>query len=354
METESHIFVKETGDFNNNDFEIICEKMDSSFSDVDIELYDTFIFEYSDSDAYEFGNEEVASDFSLFESYCDINNIVKTDTNMPYELDDKKNLDISPSTSPFDTHNFPTSVNDISTWLDGDKYIFASTEESNQANTSVECDQVNTVIPEIKIKQEIDTSTSEENDEESEEDSYEARYLQPPPKRQRLQNRKYSSTDSDSDEDWDPESVSNNDYREKNQMPKKKSLGISRRKPNPIPQRRAPGTKQKITQWIVGLLRDPRYNPKVLTWLDEKVGMFQIKDTAAYAKLWGKVKGNPNMTYEKLSRAMRYSYKNQELHMVPELRLTYKFGKNMVDFRAKDSSDPNFEKIHRKQQPKSC
>ena len=61
--------------------------------------------------------------FSLFESYCDINNIVKTDTNMPYELDDKKNLDISPSTSPFDTHNFPTSVNDISTWLDGDKYI---------------------------------------------------------------------------------------------------------------------------------------------------------------------------------------------------------------------------------------
>ena len=68
---------------------------------------------------------------------------------MPYELDDKKNLDISPSTSPFDTHNFPTSVNDISTWLDGDKYIFASTEESNQANTSVECDQVNTVTPEI-------------------------------------------------------------------------------------------------------------------------------------------------------------------------------------------------------------
>ena len=79
---------------------------------------------------------------------------------MPYELDDKKNLDISPSTSPFDTHNFPTSVNDISTWLDGDKYIFASTEESNQANTSVECDQVNTVTPEIKIKQEINTSTS--------------------------------------------------------------------------------------------------------------------------------------------------------------------------------------------------
>ena len=79
---------------------------------------------------------------------------------MPYELDDKKNLDISPSTSPFDTHNFPTSVNDISTWLDGDKYIFASTEESNQANTSVECDQVSTVTPEIKIKQEINTSTS--------------------------------------------------------------------------------------------------------------------------------------------------------------------------------------------------
>jgi len=73
-----------------------------------------------------------------------------------------------------------------------------------------------------------------------------------------------------------------------------------------------------------------------------------IKDTDKYASLWGQVKQNKNMTYEKLSRAMRYSYKNNELKTVREQRLTYKFGPNMVNFRAKDPSDPNFEKIKSK------
>merc|ERR1719429_704346 len=90
----------------------------------------------------------------------------------------------------------------------------------------------------------------------------------------------------------------------------------------PTPQRRAPGTTLKITQWIVILLRDPEYNPSVITWHDEKKGIFMIKDTDKYASLWGKVKDNNKMTYEKLSRAMRYSYKNNELKTVRGLKLT--------------------------------
>jgi len=58
------------------------------------------------------------------------------------------------------------------------------------------------------------------------------------------------------------------------------------------------------------------------------------------------VKHNTNMTYEKLSRAMRYSYRNDELEMVPEQRLTYRFGASMADWRALDSDDPNFERRH--------
>ena len=58
------------------------------------------------------------------------------------------------------------------------------------------------------------------------------------------------------------------------------------------------------------------YNPSVITWQDEKKGIFMIKDTDKYASLWGKVKDNNKMTYEKLSRAMRYSYKNNELNFL--------------------------------------
>ena len=55
------------------------------------------------------------------------------------------------------------------------------------------------------------------------------------------------------------------------------------------------------------------------------------------------VKKNPAMNYEKLSRAMRYYYRNKEIEMVKGERLTYKFGPNMRDFRAKDRTDPNFQ-----------
>ena len=70
-------------------------------------------------------------------------------------------------------------------------------------------------------------------------------------------------------------------------------------------QQRAPGTKLKITQWLVTRLRDPASNPSVITWEEEERGVFRVEDSAMLAKLWGEVKENRKMTYEKLSRAMR-------------------------------------------------
>ena len=65
------------------------------------------------------------------------------------------------------------------------------------------------------------------------------------------------------------------------------------------------------------------------------------------------VKKNPAMNYEKLSRAMRYYYRNKEIEMVKGERLTYKFGPNMRDFRAKDRNDPNFQ-LKRKWSAMQC
>lgn len=57
------------------------------------------------------------------------------------------------------------------------------------------------------------------------------------------------------------------------------------------------------------------------------------------AKIWGKMKQNDNMTFEKFSRAMRYHYRQGVLVSVPTARLVYQFGKNGPDFR---TSNPNF------------
>jgi len=243
----------------------------------------------------------------------------------------------SPS-SPFDTNNFPTSVNDISNLIEIEpKFKFDNFYMSDRNSLEESYD---IIVPVIKVEEFV---VDDENIEEEKEPSVDKNLLQASKRRHQ---RKYSSTDdTESDEEWEPEEPKQ--FRRKKSSSRRISICRSPSQ-RPVPQRRSPGTKLKITQWIVELLRNPKYNPKVITWVDEKCGVFMIKDTATYAKLWGKIKHNDNMTYEKLSRAMRYSYKNDELRMVPEQRLTYKFGENMINFRAENPEDPNLELIHKK------
>jgi hypothetical protein len=184
-------------------------------------------------------------------------------------------------------------------------------------------------------------------------------------KRSRRRPRTFSpdSSESDNDSDYDPAEdqprkvnkvkrrshkkmrISDDESEEFDSEEEKPSLKMKRvPSRHPIPQQRKKGRNDKITQWIVSLLRSPATNPSLITWEDEAAGRFKITDSAKYAKMWGEVKQNPEMDYEKLSRAMRYSYKNQELEMVKGVRLTYKFGPNMRDWRAKDRTNPNFEK----------
>jgi len=97
----------------------------------------------------------------------------------------------------------------------------------------------------------------------------------------------------------------------------------------------------KISRWLVTLLRDPNCNPSVITWIRPEEGIFKIVHSGKLAILWGKKKGNPNMDYSKLSRAMRYYYKTGELEVVNS-RLTYRFGDRMTNWKPINASDPNF------------
>jgi hypothetical protein len=258
----------------------------------------------------------------------------------------------------YDTEGFPMTVFDMEEMIKIEDIKIEKTEEDSlninnpHLNILEAGEVIQTLMVPVIVKTEEDKeylrykSDSEESqtsecsarslsvsscvsltEEEEEEDS-------PPedpkcwPSRVRRQPRRYSTEESDLD--WEPEEdpparkkpVQSGGRRKPGRFPVRREVREAVRAP--VPQRRKSGTK-KITQWILTLLRDPEYNPRVVSWDNEKEGVFFINDTALYAKMWGKKKNNPTMNYEKLSRAMRYYYKNGELSAVDK-RTTYQFG----------------------------
>lgn len=61
-----------------------------------------------------------------------------------------------------------------------------------------------------------------------------------------------------------------------------------------------------LWEFIYSTLQNGRFNPSIIKWEDEAIGKFRFVHSEKFAKLWGSVKNNDNMNYEKLSRAMRY------------------------------------------------
>jgi hypothetical protein len=226
----------------------------------------------------------------------------------------------------------------------------------------------------LEVMNKTEEASEEEMEEQSDSDEdYVPEYSKPVRRKSRAHQDTFKDDDafedankdsSDSDPDFDPEDFEEvrptkkpqksrkeptSDYESEElseeEKPQRKLVSRRSRKPsrNPIPQQRKKGSTLKISQWIVELLRNPETNPSVIKWEEEPAGKFRVINSNAFAQLWAKVKNNPAMNYEKLSRAMRYYYRNKEIEMVKGERLTYKFGPNMRDFRAKDRNDPNFQ-----------
>ncbi|XP_077372082.1 ETS homologous factor isoform X3 [Festucalex cinctus] len=83
-----------------------------------------------------------------------------------------------------------------------------------------------------------------------------------------------------------------------------------------------------LWEFIRDILLHPECNPGLIKWEDRTEGVFRFLKSEEVAQLWGKKKNNSSMTYEKLSRAMRYYYKREILERVDGRRLVYKFGRN--------------------------
>ncbi len=79
----------------------------------------------------------------------------------------------------------------------------------------------------------------------------------------------------------------------------------------------------QLWEFLLKVLKKPKYNYMV-SWESRKDGLFRFHDPSAFAALWGRHRNRPNMTYDKVARALRYYYRREILEPVGG-RLTYKF-----------------------------
>ncbi|KAK3585429.1 hypothetical protein CHS0354_020146 [Potamilus streckersoni] len=79
-----------------------------------------------------------------------------------------------------------------------------------------------------------------------------------------------------------------------------------------------------LWEFIYQLLQNTKYSSYVC-WDSREEFVFRIVNPTGLAELWGQQKNRTNMTYEKLSRALRYYYRMNIIKKVPGKRLTYRF-----------------------------
>lgn len=97
---------------------------------------------------------------------------------------------------------------------------------------------------------------------------------------------------------------------------------------------RKPGQISKgnhLWEFIRDLLKDPKCNPHLLRWEEKETGVFRFVQSEAVAQMWGRKKNNSGMTYEKLSRAMRFCRTAGYFAEVPKTgkfpkKLCFRFG----------------------------
>ncbi|XP_021232608.1 transcription factor ETV7 isoform X2 [Numida meleagris] len=82
-----------------------------------------------------------------------------------------------------------------------------------------------------------------------------------------------------------------------------------------------------LWDYIYQLLSDSRYEPYI-KWEDEEAKVFRIVNPNGLAHLWGNHKNRMNMTYEKMSRALRHYYKLNIIKREPGQKLLFRFLKS--------------------------
>uniref|UniRef100_A0A8W8MSU6 ETS-related transcription factor Elf-5 n=2 Tax=Magallana gigas TaxID=29159 RepID=A0A8W8MSU6_MAGGI len=106
-----------------------------------------------------------------------------------------------------------------------------------------------------------------------------------------------------------------------------------------------------LWEFIRDLLHDPKYCPRIIRWENADDGVFRVVDSAEVASLWGKTKKSTKMTYEYMSRSLRYCRTLGYFADLPKnagypKKLCFKFGPKAhgwhprMDHKEQDSEPP--------------
>ncbi|NWU51368.1 ETV7 factor, partial [Dromas ardeola] len=79
-----------------------------------------------------------------------------------------------------------------------------------------------------------------------------------------------------------------------------------------------------LWDYVYQLLSDSRYEPYI-KWEDKEARVFRVVNPNGLAQLWGNHKNRMNMTYEKMSRALRHYYKLNIIKKEPGQKLLFRF-----------------------------
>ncbi|XP_030651977.1 transcription factor ETV7 isoform X6 [Nomascus leucogenys] len=79
-----------------------------------------------------------------------------------------------------------------------------------------------------------------------------------------------------------------------------------------------------LWDYVYQLLLDTRYE-SYIKWEDKDAKIFRVVDPNGLARLWGNHKNRVNMTYEKMSRALRHYYKLNIIKKEPGQKLLFRF-----------------------------
>ncbi|KAK2851456.1 hypothetical protein Q5P01_007732 [Channa striata] len=93
-----------------------------------------------------------------------------------------------------------------------------------------------------------------------------------------------------------------------------------------------------LWDYVYQLLCDERYQ-EYIRWEDQESLVFRVVDPNGLARLWGNHKNRDNMTYEKMSRALRHYYKLNIIKKERGQKLLFRFLKLPQDIR-KQQIDP--------------
>ncbi|KAM7404792.1 hypothetical protein PAMP_012105 [Pampus punctatissimus] len=117
-------------------------------------------------------------------------------------------------------------------------------------------------------------------------------------------------------------------------------LNLSSREKSTNPLHKANGRIPEcrlLWDYVYQLLCDDRYQ-EYIRWEDQDSLVFRVVDPNGLARLWGNHKNRDNMTYEKMSRALRHYYKLNIIKKERGQKLLFRFLKTPQDIRKQQAN----------------